>query len=95
MLVLQRKVGEKIRIMEEILVTVTEITPFTIKLGFNAPPDCAIYREEIYQAKKRELQKTVDVRPKDDIRIHGDNGEELTVSVSDVIESIRNGTKGN
>lgn len=47
MLVLCRKLGEKIHIGENIVVTVCEIDGNRVRLGVDAPRDIAIYRQEI------------------------------------------------
>jgi carbon storage regulator len=48
MLVLTRKHGESIVVGNSIRITVVELSPGTVRLGFEAPPDVSIYREEIY-----------------------------------------------
>lgn len=47
MLVLSRKLGEKIVIGENIVVTVVKIDRNQIRLGIEAPHAVAVYREEI------------------------------------------------
>jgi carbon storage regulator len=47
MLVLSRKLGEKILIGDSIVLTVVKIDRNQIRLGIDAPSDVAIYREEI------------------------------------------------
>jgi carbon storage regulator len=47
MLVLTRKVGEKIYLGENIVVTVTAISGQQVRLGFTAPPEVAILRNEL------------------------------------------------
>jgi carbon storage regulator len=47
MLVLTRKLGEKIMIDGHIIVTVVRIDHNQIRLGIEAPPDVMILREEI------------------------------------------------
>jgi len=54
MLVLARKVGERIRIGDNIEVVVVEVKGDTVRLGINAPRGVAIYRQEIYDAIQRE-----------------------------------------
>lgn len=49
MLVLSRKKGEKIRINDKIIIEILEINSNYIKLGFIAPQNEKIYREELYQ----------------------------------------------
>lgn len=47
MLVLSRKLGEKIFIGESICITVVDIDRGKIRLGIQAPRDVPIYREEL------------------------------------------------
>jgi len=47
MLVLSRKVGEKILIGDNISVTVVRVAQGTVRIGVEAPDDLAIVREEI------------------------------------------------
>lgn len=47
MLVLTRKVGEKIYLGDDIVVTVTAISGQQVRLGFTAPPEVAIVRNEL------------------------------------------------
>ena len=54
MLVLSRKVGERIRIGEGVVITVVRITGGGVRLGIEAPPETAVVREELYQSLKAE-----------------------------------------
>jgi carbon storage regulator len=47
MLVLSRKVGERILIGDEISVTVVRVAPGVVRLGVEAPDRLSIVREEI------------------------------------------------
>jgi carbon storage regulator len=47
MLVLCRKNGQRVRIGQFIEVTVLEIHNGRVKLGFSAPPEIPIHREEV------------------------------------------------
>jgi carbon storage regulator len=49
MLTLTRSVGESIRIGEDIEVYVVEVRGGTVRLGFKAPREVAIHREEVYK----------------------------------------------
>jgi carbon storage regulator len=55
MLVLSRKLGEKILVGDSIVLTVVKIDRNQIRLGIEAPPDVAIFREEIRPAKEAAL----------------------------------------
>lgn len=49
MLVLTRKVGESIRIGDEIEVVITAVEQNKVKIGIRSPRCVPVYREEIYQ----------------------------------------------
>lgn len=57
MLLLTRRVGENIRIGEEIKVYVIYIQGGHVKLGIEAPPSVKVHREEIYQLVKEEATR--------------------------------------
>jgi carbon storage regulator len=48
-LTLTRSVGETIRIGDDIEVHVVEVRGGTVRLGFTAPREVAIHREEVYR----------------------------------------------
>ncbi|MFJ5483736.1 carbon storage regulator CsrA [Pectobacterium actinidiae] len=48
MLILTRRIGEIIRIGEDITVTVLGVNGQQVKLGTSAPKDVNVHREEIY-----------------------------------------------
>ncbi|URN96094.1 MAG: carbon storage regulator CsrA [Candidatus Pristimantibacillus lignocellulolyticus] len=54
MLVLKRKVGEVVRVANDIEVHVLAVEGDTIKLGFEAPKHIQILRSEVYDAIKAE-----------------------------------------
>ena len=47
MLILQRKVGERIRIGEAIEICIIQIRGNRVKLAFDAPKDVPVHREEV------------------------------------------------
>ncbi len=47
MLVLSRKVGEKIWIGEQIAITVVRISGGGVRIGIDAPPELPVVREEL------------------------------------------------
>ena len=64
MLVLSRKLGEKIVIGDSIVLTVVKIDRNQIRLGIEAPSSVAIYREEISPARiDQPLDSSVAVAP--------------------------------
>lgn len=58
MLVLSRKVGEKLVVGENIVLTVVEIRGGKIKLGVDAPPDVPVNREEVFKAIEAEKARS-------------------------------------
>jgi carbon storage regulator len=58
MLVLSRKLGEKIYIGDNVCITVVDIDRGKIRLGIEAPRDVKIFREELLPlAQQQELAK--------------------------------------
>lgn len=53
MLVLSRKIGESIRIDNNIVVTVLDIDRWQIRIGIEAPREVPIMREELLDAEER------------------------------------------
>jgi carbon storage regulator len=50
MLVLNRKIGERIVVPNcELAVTVISVKGQVVRLGFSAPEDIEVYREEVWQ----------------------------------------------
>ena len=49
MLILTRRVGEKLVIGEKVTVTVLGVKGNQIRIGIEAPPDVQVHREEIFQ----------------------------------------------
>jgi len=54
MLVLTRKLGESIRIGDDIIVKVVDLDSRHVKLGIEAPRNVAVNREEIYERIQNE-----------------------------------------
>jgi carbon storage regulator len=49
MLILTRRPGESVMIGDEVTVTVLGIKGNQIRMGFSAPQNVAVHREEVYQ----------------------------------------------
>jgi carbon storage regulator len=58
MLVLSRRIGERIVIDNQIVVEVLEIKGNRIRLGIQAPPGSSILREELLEDRKVPADKT-------------------------------------
>lgn len=59
MLVLSRKLGEKIYINDNICITVVDIDRGKIRLGIEAPRDVPIYRQELLANAPVVVEKAV------------------------------------
>ncbi len=49
MLVLTRKIGQKIRIGDDVELTVLKVSGQTLRLGISAPACTPVHRDEVYQ----------------------------------------------
>ena len=56
MLILQRKIGEAIRIGEDITIRISEIGSERVKIAIDAPRELAIVREELLTATQTNMQ---------------------------------------
>jgi carbon storage regulator len=54
MLIITRKPGEKVMLGDDIVVHVMEILGNSVRVGIEAPRALAVYREEIWDAVRRE-----------------------------------------
>ena len=65
MLILTRKLGERIAIGDDITVTLLEIRGTQVKLGIEAPQSISIHRQEIYERISEENLMSSGVRETD------------------------------
>lgn len=56
MLVVSRKVGERLLIGDSIAITVVKVAGGGVRLGIEAPPEMAITREELAEQIEAELE---------------------------------------
>ncbi len=54
MLILTRRIGEVLRIGDDVSITILGVKGNQVRIGIDAPKDVAVHREEIYQRIKRE-----------------------------------------
>ena len=52
MLVLSRKVGERILVGDEVTITVVRIAGGGVRIGIEAPPELAVIREELKDGRR-------------------------------------------
>jgi carbon storage regulator len=57
MLVLAREVGQRVLIGDDITITLLSSHGNKVRLGFEAPSDVVIDREEVYKEKKRREER--------------------------------------
>jgi carbon storage regulator len=63
MLLLTRKLGENIRIGDDVKITIVEVKGNHVKLGIDAPPSVKVHREEIYERIQEENRRARDAKP--------------------------------
>ncbi len=54
MLILSRKINEKIMIGDDVSITVIEIRGDQVKIGVEAPKSVKVFRQEVFEAIKNE-----------------------------------------
>lgn len=65
MLILTRKVGETIRIGDDIAISVIDIRGSQVRLGIEAPRDITVHREEVYEQIQEQNLEAAKVRATD------------------------------
>jgi len=65
MLLLTRKLGENIRIGDDVKITIVEVKGNHVKLGIDAPPSVKVHREEIYERIQRQNRRAAAQAPTD------------------------------
>jgi carbon storage regulator len=68
MLILTRRLGESVKIGDRVTVTVLGVKGGHVRLGFTAPKDVAVHREEIYERIQGGTPNITPVRPPARIR---------------------------
>lgn len=63
MLVLSRKLNEKIMVGDDIEITIVDIRGDKVRVGIDAPQDVAIHRKEVYDAISNENRRAEKIRP--------------------------------
>jgi len=63
MLVLSRKVDERIMIGDQIEISIVDIKGDQVKIGIQAPGSVKVYRKEVYEAIQKENIQAARARP--------------------------------
>jgi carbon storage regulator len=79
MLVLTRKLGESIRIGDNIILKVVDLDSRHVKLGIDAPKSISVNREEIYERIQKENKAASDSKDQ---------------SVKNIADALRKNTNG-
>lgn len=77
MLIFTRRIGEEIRIGDDIRVRIIEIKGKQVRLGIDAPPEVIVHREEIYQRINENNAKLVDPENPQAKQIENDGPKEV------------------
>ena len=59
MLILSRRPGESVKIGDEVTVTVLSVKGGQVRLGFTAPPNVAVHRDEVYRRIQAETSTNI------------------------------------
>jgi carbon storage regulator len=62
MLILTRRPGESVKIGDDVTVSILGIKGNQVRIGFNAPKDISIHREEIYERIQASKAREDDVQ---------------------------------
>jgi carbon storage regulator len=68
MLILTRKKQQSVRIGENIVVTVLEVKGDQVRLGFEAPREVTVLRQEVYEAVKESNEQAASMLKKVDLK---------------------------
>ena len=60
MLILSRKVDEKIKIGNDITITIIELHGDQVKIGVEAPKDVKVFRQEVYSAIQNQNKESAE-----------------------------------
>ena len=60
MLILTRKLGERIVIGEDVVISVVEVRGDQVKLGIDAPRNVKVFRQEVFNSIQQENQRAAE-----------------------------------
>ena len=79
MLILSRKVDEKIKIGEDITITIIDIHGDQVKIGVEAPKSVKVFRQEVFDAIKQENKAAVAEK-------HDENNQDAISALSKLLK---------
>ncbi|MEC7886106.1 MAG: carbon storage regulator CsrA [Pseudomonadota bacterium] len=69
MLILTRRIGESLKVGDEISITVLGIKGSQVRIGINAPKDVTVHREEVYNRIKNVEKVPKETSSHDNIKL--------------------------
>lgn len=63
MLILTRKLGEAIKIGDQVTIHFLEVKGRQVRIGIEAPPHIAIHRQEVYESIRQENIRAAETAP--------------------------------
>jgi len=70
--VLSRHRDESIMIGDKVVITIVDIRGDKVRIGIEAPADIPVHRQEVYDAIRRESQKSQGIQPDDILKLAPD-----------------------
>lgn len=90
MLVLARKIGEKIILNDDIEIIVLDSNQNTVRIGINAPKNVSVYREELYKEIKTANKNSNDVSAHSMTELHDLIKDRKTSHLSSTVDNLTN-----
>ncbi len=69
MLILTRRIGETLKVGDDVSVTVLGIKGSQVRLGINAPKDVSVHREEVYDKINNNTKQKKESKTQDNISV--------------------------
>jgi carbon storage regulator len=60
MLILSRKIGERIIIGDDVVISIVEVRGDQVKLGIEAPRNVKVFRQEVFNSIQQENQRAAE-----------------------------------
>ena len=69
MLILTRRIGEALKVGDDVSVTVLGIKGSQVRLGINAPKDVSVHREEVYDKINRNTKQKKETKTPNNVSV--------------------------